>query len=87
MLPLPIRVLIADDHPVIRNGLTTIMHYKPEMEIIAEATTGLEAIEQFRHHQPDVTLMDLRMPEMGGVDAIVTIRQEFPAARIIILTT
>lgn len=74
----PIRIL---------KRLVTIVTYKPEMEIVAEATTGIEAVEQFRHRQPDVTLMDLRMPEMGGVDAIVTIRQEFPNARIIILTT
>lgn len=82
-----IRVMIADDHPVIRNGLTTMVTYTPNMEVIAEATTGSEAVEQFRQHQPDVTLMDLRMPEMGGVDAIIAIRQEFPNARIIILTT
>ncbi|XGV94686.1 MAG: response regulator [Leptolyngbya sp. BL-A-14] len=82
-----IRVMIADDHPVIRNGLTTMVNYTPNMEIIAEAATGNEAVEQFRQSQPDVTLMDLRMPEMGGVDAIIAIRQEFPNARIIILTT
>lgn len=83
----PIRILIADDHPVIRNGLTLMVNYTPDMEIIAEVTNGIEAIAQFRRHQPDITLMDLRMPEMGGVDAIVAIQQEFPAARIIILTT
>lgn len=83
----PIRVLIADDHPIIRNGLVMMVNYKPELEIAAEATNGREAVELFHKHQPDVTLMDLRMPEMGGVDAISTIRQSFPDARIIILTT
>ncbi len=82
-----IRVLIADDHPVIRNGLAMMVNYTPDMEIVAEATNGMEAIAQFQQHQPDVTLMDLRMPDIGGVDAIVAIRQKFPAARIIILTT
>ncbi|MBW4470264.1 MAG: response regulator transcription factor [Stenomitos rutilans HA7619-LM2] len=83
----PIRVLIADDHPIIRNGLAMIVNLKPEMTIAAEATNGLEAVELFRQHQPDVTLMDLRMPHMTGVEATSAIRQEFPDARVIILTT
>ncbi|PSB21819.1 DNA-binding response regulator [filamentous cyanobacterium CCP2] len=84
---LPIRVLIADDHPIVRNGLVRMVELTDGMEVIAEAETGTEAVEQYRQHQPDVTLMDLRMKEMGGVDAIITIRQEFPEARIVILTT
>jgi two-component system, NarL family, response regulator len=82
-----IRVLIADDHPVVRSGLVMIIQYATGVEAVAEACTGLEAVELFRQHQPDVVLMDLKMPEMGGVDAIATIRQEFPNARIIVLTT
>jgi two-component system, NarL family, response regulator len=83
----PIRVLIADDHPIVRNGLVRMVELTDGMEVIAEAETGTEAVEQYRQHQPDVTLMDLRLPDMSGVDAIAVIRQEFPNARIIILTT
>lgn len=82
-----IRVLIADDHPVVRTGLALMLKYEPDMEAVAEASNGHEAVELFRLHQPDVTLMDLRMPQMEGVEAIATIRAEFPAARIILLTT
>lgn len=82
-----IRVLIADDHPVVRTGLALMLKYEPDMEAVAEASNGREAVELFRLHQPDVTLMDLRMPQMEGVEAIATIRAEFPAARIILLTT
>lgn len=82
-----IRVLIADDHPVVRSGLAMIIQYATGVEVVAEASTGTEAVELFRQHQPDVVLMDLKMPEMGGVDAIATIRQEFPQSRIIVLTT
>jgi two-component system NarL family response regulator len=82
-----IRVLIADDHPVVRSGLVMIIQYATGVEAVAEACTGLEAVELYRQHQPDVVLMDLKMPEMGGVDAIATIREEFPNARIIVLTT
>lgn len=83
----PIRVLIADDHPIIRNGLVMMVTLSPGMEIAAEATNGAEVVDLFRQHQPDITLMDLRMPDMTGVEAIAAIRQEFLAARIIILTT
>lgn len=82
-----IRVLIADDHPVVRNGLARIIEFAEGMSAIAEAETGAEAITLFRQHQPDVTLMDLRMPHIGGVEAITAILQEFSNARIIILTT
>lgn len=82
-----IRVLIADDHPVVRSGLAMIIQYATGVETVAEASTGIEAVELFRQHQPDVVLMDLKMPKMGGVDAIATIRQECPDARVIILTT
>ncbi|MEO0405875.1 MAG: response regulator transcription factor [Cyanobacteria bacterium P01_A01_bin.135] len=87
MTPSPIRVLIADDHPVVRSGLAQMVNLTDGMEIIAEAKTGLEAIQRFREHQPDVTLMDLRMPEMGAVGAITAILEDFPDARIAILTT
>ena len=82
-----ILVLIADDHPVVRSGLAMIIQYATGVEVVAEASTGIEAVELFRQHQPDVVLMDLKMPEMNGVDAIATIRQECPDARVIILTT
>jgi two-component system, NarL family, response regulator len=82
-----IRVLIADDHPIVRNGLVRMVELSDGMEVIAEAETGTEAVELFRQHQPDVTLMDLRMPEMNGVEAILAIRKEFPTASIAILTT
>lgn len=83
----PIRVMIADDHPIVRNGLVRMVELTDGMDVVAEADNGTEAVERFRDHQPDVTLMDLRMPEMGGVEAITAIRQEFPQARIAILTT
>lgn len=87
MTPQPIRVLIADDHPIVRSGLVQMINLTEGMTVVAEAATGIEAVERFRDHQPDVTLLDLRMPEMGGVEAIATILQEFPQARIAILTT
>jgi two-component system NarL family response regulator len=87
MTPLPIRILIVDDHPIVRNGLALMVKYEPGMETIAEASSGAEAIAQFCQHQPDVTLMDLRLGDMNGVEAIATIRQDSPHARIIILTT
>lgn len=82
-----IRVLVVDDHPIVRTGLITMLRSEPGLEPIGEAKTGVEAIAQFRRLHPDVTLMDLRMPEMGGVEAITAILKEFPDARMIILTT
>jgi len=83
----PIRILTADDHPLIRYGIATLVGAEPDMELVAQASTGQEAIEQFRLHQPDVTLMDLQMPGMNGIEAMIVIRSEFPNARIIVLTT
>jgi DNA-binding NarL/FixJ family response regulator len=83
----PIRVLIADDHFVVRMGLTAVITTQPDMVVVAEATNGRQALEFFRHHRPDVTLMDLRMPEMDGIEAITAIRKEFPDSRFIVLTT
>ena len=85
--PAPIRVLCVDDHPVVRQGVAGLISTQADMEVVAEATNGSEAIEQFRRHRPDITLMDLQMPEMGGLDAIGAIRGEFPDARIVVLTT
>lgn len=82
-----IRVLCADDHPVLRQGIAGLLAAEADMALVAEASNGLEAIRQFREHRPDITLMDLQMPEMGGIDAIGAIRGEFPEARIIVLTT
>ena len=82
-----IRILCVDDHPVVRQGIVGLIGIQPDMALVAEAANGREAIEQFRAHRPDVTLMDLQMPEMGGLDAIIAIRGEFPDARIIVLTT
>jgi DNA-binding NarL/FixJ family response regulator len=83
----PIRILIVDDHPIVRNGLVLMVKYESGMETVAEASSGAEAIAQFHQHQPDVTLMDLRLGDMNGVEVIASIRQNFPAARIVILTT
>jgi len=85
--PSVIRVLSVDDHPLLREGIAGLVASQPDMALVAEASNGREAIEQFRKHRPDVTLMDLQMPEMGGVDAMSAIRAEFPEARIIVLTT
>jgi DNA-binding NarL/FixJ family response regulator len=82
-----IRILTVDDHPMLREGIAAAIARQPDMAIVGEATNGREAIETFRRTRPDVTLMDLQMPEMNGVDAIAAIRAEFPGARIIVLTT
>ncbi|HEX8756207.1 MAG TPA: response regulator transcription factor [Steroidobacteraceae bacterium] len=82
-----IRVLAVDDHPVVRRGIALLLSTECDLELVAEATNGREAIQQFRTHRPDITLMDLQMPEMSGVDAISALRGEFPQARIIVLTT
>ncbi len=81
-----IRVLVVDDHPIVRQGLVSILEGESDMEIVGQASNGNEAIEQFRLHQPDVVLLDLRMPELGGVEVITTVRAESPDANIIMLT-
>jgi DNA-binding NarL/FixJ family response regulator len=85
--PSPIRILSVDDHPLIRQGIAGLVTTEADMNLIAQAANGREAIQQFRLHRPDITLMDLQMPEMSGLDAIIAIRGEFPEARIIVLTT
>ena len=85
--PSPIRILSVDDHPLIRKGIAGLLATQADMNLIAEAENGREAIQQFHRHRPDITLMDLQMPEMNGLDAIIAIRGEFPEARIIVLTT
>ena len=82
-----IRILSVDDHPLLREGIAALIGIQSDMQLIGEASNGREALEQFRTHHPDVTLMDLQMPEMSGIDAISAIRGEFPDARIIVLTT
>lgn len=82
-----IRVAVIDDHPVVRFGLAAIVNTQPDMSVVAQAGSGEEALELFRKHQPDITLMDLRLPGMGGAEAIRAIRQEFPTSRFIVLTT
>lgn len=82
-----IKVLIVDDHPFIRSGIAAVMQVEEGFFVVGEAGGGQEAIESFRKHRPDVTLMDLQMPDMNGIDAIVAIRREFPEARFVVLTT
>jgi DNA-binding NarL/FixJ family response regulator len=82
-----IRILTVDDHALLREGIAGLVSDQPDMTIVAEASNGREAIEQFRVHHPDITLMDLQMPEMNGIDAIIAVRNEFPDARFIVLTT
>jgi DNA-binding NarL/FixJ family response regulator len=82
-----IRVLVVDDHPLLREGVTAVLQEESDITVVAEATRGAEAIELFRQHRPDVTLMDLRMPDMSGTAAIAAIRAEFPNARIVVLTS
>jgi DNA-binding NarL/FixJ family response regulator len=82
-----IRIPTVDDHPILRQGIAALIQDDSDMALVAEAANGLEAIQQFRTHRPDVTLMDLQMPEMNGLDAMIAIRGEFPDARIIVLTT
>jgi len=82
-----IRVFSVDDHPLVREGIAMVINCQPGMTMVAQASNGREAIERFRELQPDVTLMDLRLPDMSGIDAMVAIRAEFPEARFIILTT
>jgi DNA-binding NarL/FixJ family response regulator len=83
----PIRIFCVDDHPLMREGIAAIIKNEPDMLLVAEAPNGREAIQGFREHQPDITLMDLRLPDISGIDAMIAIRAEFADARIIMLTT
>lgn len=83
----PIRILCVDDHPLMREGINMVLNGQPDMQVVAQASNGSEAMKCFAAHEPDVTLMDLRLPDMSGIDAMIAIRAKFPEARIIILTT
>jgi DNA-binding NarL/FixJ family response regulator len=86
-IPNPIGILAVDDHAIFLQGVISLLTDQPDMKLVAQASSGREAIQQFRVHRPDITLMDLQMPEMNGLDAIIAIRGEFPDAKIIVLTT
>lgn len=83
----PIRVFSVDDHPLLREGIAALVNNQPDMELVGEASTGAEALQHFKQHLPDVTLLDLRLPDMSGIDVLIAIRSEFPDARIVMLTT
>ena len=85
--PCPIRILCVDDHALVRDGIASLLGSQEDMRVVAEAGTGLEALDEFRKHRPDITLMDLRMPDMNGIDAMIAILNNFPNARFIVLTT
>src|SRR5438128_3819038 len=85
--PNSIRILAVDDHPLFRSGIAALLATQPDMSLVAEASNGREALQQFRAHHPDITLMDLQMRDTNGLDAMIAIHSEFPDARIIVLTT
>jgi len=82
-----IRILCVDDHPLLREAIATLIKFQPDMVLVGEATTGTDAIRKYREHRPDITLMDMRLPDMSGLDTLIAIRAEAPDAKIVMLTT